>query len=295
MQEESDLLVLFFGKFVKGGAFCLDSLVKALIRCTDMSLWFDKMTVGQKKYVYLLLFGMSLIDASVANETRSDVLNLNNNSINIESIINTPRKNAQFSCTECHGVSGNSVNTDQYEKQPPILAAQDMGYLYDQLINFKNGRRFTAEMADIMSDYSDQELQLIAHYYAAQKRIISPDKDVTRDTLRHNQLEDAYWVKQGEELYSKGDISRGIVACQTCHGEFGEGRIIGLDKAPKLTGQHARYVRMTLDNFARGKRTTDGLFDQPMQTISRKLTDKDRRNLAAYIQMLKHPDNQGAH
>lgn len=204
------------------------------------------------------------------------------------SLISKPQQGF-LTCVECHGILGRSKQSALSQKQVPKLAGQDMGYLYDQLINFKLGRRYTTEMSGILASYSDQELQTIAHYYAGQPLLTPPNLDVTQDALKHTQLEDDTWAKLGESLYLKGDEMRGIQACQTCHGVYGEGRIIGLDKAPKLTGQHARYVRMTLENFAKGKRTTDGLFDQPMQTISRKLNDKDRRNLAAYIQRLSLP------
>ena len=193
-----------------------------------------------------------------------------------------------LTCVECHGVLGRSKKSAISDKQVPKLAGQDMGYLYDQLINFKQGHRYTTEMAGILESYSNQELQLIAHYFAEQE-ITTSQQDVTIDSLSHTQKEDDHWASLGESLYLKGDKEREIQACQNCHGIYGEGRIIGLDKAPKLTGQHARYVRMTLENFAKGKRTTDGLFDNPMQTISRKLTPKDRRNLAAYIQRLDRP------
>lgn len=234
---------------------------------------------------FVLLSLLLASDKALSAELQSKA-----DALSAESLVSLPRGEAKSSCIDCHGITGNSVNGVKYEKQTPKLAGQDMSYLYSQLINFKQGRRFTDEKTSILQNYTDQELQLIAHYFANQSLLIDQNVDVTLDTLTHSKTEDDSWSKQGESLYLKGDLKRNITACQTCHGAFGEGRIIGLDKAPKLTGQHARYVRMTLDNYAKGRRTTDTLFDDSMQVISRKLTDIDRRNLAAYIQGLNSPN-----
>lgn len=194
-------------------------------------------------------------------------------------------------CVQCHGLTGHPAISETSLKQVPNLAGQDMSYLYDQLINFKSGYRVTNEMKGSLNQYTDDELQSIAHYYAGQSIGTSQAIDVSLDPLRHTQKEDDAWAKLGAILYLKGDDKRGIEACQNCHGVYGEGRIIGLDKAPKLTGQHARYVRMTLESYSKGKRTTDNLFDNPMQMISQKLNEKDRRHLGAYIQKLKLPES----
>lgn len=194
-----------------------------------------------------------------------------------------------ISCVQCHGLTGKPEVSDTSRKQVPNLAGQDMSYLYDQLINFKLGYRVTSEMKGLLTQYSDSELQLIAHYYASQNNSLDREVDIRLDPLKHSKEEDDNWAKLGASLYLKGDEARGIQACQNCHGIYGQGRIIGLDKAPKLTGQHARYVRMTLENYGKGSRTTDTLFDNPMQMISRKLNENDRRHLGAYIQKLKPP------
>lgn len=196
-----------------------------------------------------------------------------------------------LTCVQCHGVTGHPAISETSLKQVPNLAGQDMSYLYDQLINFKSGYRVTNEMKGSLNQYTDEELQSIAHYYASQSIRAPQAVDLSLDPLRHTQKDDDAWAKLGEALYLKGDEKRGIEACQNCHGVYGEGRIIGLDKAPKLTGQHARYVRMTLESYSKGKRKTDSLFDNPMQMISQKLNEKDRRHLGAYIQKLKLPES----
>jgi cytochrome c553 len=246
--------------------------------------------ISAKQLLTLCISYILLCLLLVSSEVSSTELQPNADALTALSLVSIPRGSANASCIDCHGKTGNSNNSVNHEKQTPKLAAQDMSYLYSQLINFKQGRRFTDIKTSNLQNYTDQELQLIAHYFANQTLVIDPNADVTLDTLTHSKLEDKNWSKQGESLYLKGDFKRKITACQTCHGEYGEGRIIGLDKAPKLTGQHARYVRMTLDNYAKGRRTTDTLFDDSMQVISRKLTDIDRRNLAAYIQGLNSPN-----
>lgn len=204
-----------------------------------------------------------------------------------ERLVKRVRNKAEFSCVDCHGETGNIIDSTDHT---PRLAGQDMSYLYDQLINFKQGRRPTKEMDGILAGYSDQELQLMAHYYASQTVNVSSDFDVTIDPiLPHTKVDDDNWATEGKRLFMEGDKVRGIIACQNCHGTYGEGRIIGLDKAPKITAQHASYTRKTLKQYATNERTTDNIYNNVMQDIAKTLNEEDIRNLAAYIQRLRDP------
>lgn len=236
----------------------------------------------------LLLLNILIINHVSANQTSASIKATHITNKQVSSLIN--RKDANgLTCVQCHGLSGHPDISETSLNQVPNLAGQDMSYLYDQLINFKLGYRMATEKKGLMNLYTDNELQLIAHYYAGQSIARHNDIDVSLDPLRHSQEEDDAWAKLGAVLYLEGDEKRGIEACQNCHGVYGEGRIIGLDKTPKITGQHARYIRMTLEGYAKGKRTTDALYDNQMQTISRLLNEQDRRHLGAYIQRLTPP------
>ena len=73
----------------------------------------------------------------------------------------TPAKIAQ--CVGCHGQGGNSVVPNF-----PKLAGQHASYTAKQLKDFRDGFRKDATMATFAKGLTDQEIQEIAEYYAAQ-------------------------------------------------------------------------------------------------------------------------------
>ena len=71
-------------------------------------------------------------------------------------------------CTRCHGLSGNTG----YETAPPTpkLAGQPISYLVKSMQDYRSGARQSETMNAIMRNRTDDEIELMAHYYAAQKR-----------------------------------------------------------------------------------------------------------------------------
>ncbi|MFT4929294.1 MAG: cytochrome c553, partial [Phenylobacterium sp.] len=206
---------------------------------------------------------------------------------NVSALINQVRQNGHYSCTECHGKTGNPPITDKYDKQSPTLAGQNIQYLLNQLNHFKSGSRYTKEMANILKDYNQDEIKQIALYYSQQTQTTDQPFAPSIDTLKHNAATDKLWASQGRVLYQQGDKSRGIVACQSCHGPSGLGGHSDCQPSiPKLAAQHARYVRMTLQAYQTGKRTTDKTLDNVMRESVKNLNDDDIKFLGAYIQSM---------
>ena len=79
----------------------------------------------------------------------------------------------------------------------------------------------------------------------------------------------------GEELYSNGDASRGVVACVGCHGANGKS---ASGAWPKLAAQHAAYIAKQLKNFKEGTRA-----NAVMAGMAASLTEQDMNNIAAYL------------
>lgn len=224
---------------------------------------------------YLLLSSFILVNLYVPiNAESSDTLTL----------ITQVREHGHYPCAECHAIDGNPPITDQYNKQSPTLAGQDVNYLIRQLLAFKANERQADEMKGILQDYSHDEITQIAQYFSEQPLKIDPNLNPTIDTLVHSKDEDAIWVVKGKKLYQEGDVSRDIASCQSCHGVNGEGN--ATKHAPQLTAQHARYTRMALYEYQQGQRTTDHAFGSPMQSVSKKLSENDINELAAYIQSM---------
>src|ERR1700723_3823710 len=89
----------------------------------------------------------------------------------------------------------------------------------------------------------------------------------------------SYW-QAGEKLYRGGDPARAIPACMACHGPTARGNEPA--KFPALRGQQSVYVTKQLNDYASGARTTgpNGI----METIAKRLSPEDIRNLASYLQ-----------
>jgi cytochrome c553 len=167
-------------------------------------------------------------------------------------------------CSACHGANGNSVNAEW-----PSLAGLGADYIAEQLKNFKDGKRSNPVMMPIVANLSPDDFADLGAYF---------------DSLTNTGLEadPSYW-QAGEKLYRGGDQTRGIPACMACHGPTGAGNEPA--KFPALRGQHSVYVIKQLNDYASGTRTTgpNGI----MQTIAKRLSPEDMRNLASYIQGIR--------
>jgi len=167
-------------------------------------------------------------------------------------------------CAACHGANGNSVNPEW-----PSLAGLGADYIAAQLQNFKEGKRANPIMYPIAMALSSDDMADLGAYF---------------DSLPNTGLESdpSFW-EAGQKLYRGGDQSRGIPACMACHGPTGAGN--GPAKFPALRGQHSVYVVKQLNDYASGARTTgpNGI----MQTIAKRLSPDDMRNLAAYVQGIR--------
>lgn len=170
-------------------------------------------------------------------------------------------------CVACHGTDGNSMID-----MNPKLAGQHEKYLAKQLRDFraaaqsggKEGRN-NAVMNGMAAGLSDQDINDIAAYYASMK--------ITEGSTPENVVE------EGQKLYRAGDKERNITACMACHGPKGNG--MGLANFPKVSDQHAAYIKAQLELFRSGERAND--LNGMMRDIAAKLTDKDIDILSKYL------------
>jgi cytochrome c553 len=86
-------------------------------------------------------------------------------------------------------------------------------------------------------------------------------------------------VSTGKALYTAGDASRGLTACIACHGPRGNGT--ELSGFPKISGQHADYVKAQLMKFRDDSRGND--MNAMMRDVAKKLTDADIEILSKYV------------
>ena len=167
-------------------------------------------------------------------------------------------------CQACHGANGNSANPDW-----PSLAGIGADYIAEQLKNFKDGKRTNPVMMPNVANLTPEDMADLGAYF---------------DSLPNTGLEadPSYW-QAGEKLYRAGDSARSIPACMACHGPTGRGNEPA--KFPALRGQQSVYVSKQLNDYASGARSTgpNGI----MQTIAKRLSPEDIRNLASYLQGIR--------
>lgn len=203
-------------------------------------------------------------------------------------------------CAACHGPGGAST-TPAF----PKLAGQHEGYLYQQMVDVQNGDRIVASMVGILDGLTDQDLQDIAAYYAAQPisygRVVNPNP-VNTDGLTEEEVASAEQaalnkvIELGEKLYYGGNPDTGVPACAACHSPSGLGnKMAGY---PQLGGQHADYTAKQLYAFQAGylyergqamsedMRVNDG-DTMIMRTTAFKLKEHEIEALANYIQGLR--------
>ena len=67
-----------------------------------------------------------------------------------------------LACTACHGKEGRAASEGYF----PRIAGKPAGYLYNQLLNFRDGRRNNATMTHLVQHLSDAYLREMAGYFA---------------------------------------------------------------------------------------------------------------------------------
>ncbi|MEO6852500.1 MAG: cytochrome C, partial [Rhodoferax sp.] len=108
-------------------------------------------------------------------------------------------------CTACHGKEGRAASDGYY----PRIAGKPAGYLYHQLLNFRDGRRHYGLMVQMVDPLSDAYLMEIAQYFS-QLDLPYPAPQPSKVT--------AEVLRRGQMLVQQGDATRQIPACVQCHG-----------------------------------------------------------------------------
>ncbi|KQY86878.1 MULTISPECIES: c-type cytochrome [Roseateles] len=143
-----------------------------------------------------------------------------------------------LACTGCHGKEGRAAPDGYY----PRLAGKPAGYLYNQLLNFRDGRRDYGLMSELVTPLSDAYLQELAGHFAALDLPYPPPQ---KPTLPAPEL------ARAEQLIRHGDAARRLPACTACHGE----RLTGTQPAvPGLLGLSRDYLNGQLGAWRSGQR-----------------------------------------
>ncbi len=110
-----------------------------------------------------------------------------------------------LACTGCHGRQGRAGPDGYY----PRIAGKPAGYLYNQLLNFRDGRRRYGLMARLLDPLSDAYLLEIARHFAS--------LDLPYPAPQPSGVP-ALVLQRGQALALQGDSPTRIPACVQCHG-----------------------------------------------------------------------------
>jgi cytochrome c553 len=168
-------------------------------------------------------------------------------------------------CDPCHGRQGEGTNNDYF----PRLAGKPAGYLTNQLVAFRDGRRRYPPMNYLLEYLPDAYLRKIADYFAALRPLPLPQTvaDVSPVVLA-----------RGRELVTEGDQAHSVPPCSGCHGP----KLTGMEPAiPGLVGLRAPYISAQLGAFRYGTRTAAA--PDCMQLVAASLTESDVTAVAAWL------------
>jgi cytochrome c553 len=168
-------------------------------------------------------------------------------------------------CIACHGPNGNSANPEW-----PNLAGQHEQYILKQLQAFKSGARKNPLMTPMAMGLSDDDVEDLAAYFAAQKPAGTLETDSGKLAL-------------GQRVYRAGDGKTGSPACASCHGPTGDGNPPAA--YPALRGQYATYVAAQLRAYRANTRQTD--LNQMMRNVASTMSDEQIDAVASYVQGLR--------
>lgn len=141
-------------------------------------------------------------------------------------------------CTVCHGEAGRAA-ADGFH---PRIAGKPAGYLFQQLVAFRDGRRPYALMTALLEPLSDAYLREIAEHFAALQLPYPPPQAPTLPPAA---------LERGRRLVQDGDAALGVPSCASCHGTA----LTGVQPAtPGLLGLPRDYLNAQLGAWRHGER-----------------------------------------
>ncbi|WP_295953826.1 c-type cytochrome [Rhodoferax sp.] len=176
-------------------------------------------------------------------------------------------------CTACHGKEGRAASDGYY----PRIAGKPAGYLYHQLLNFRDGRRHYGLMAQMVDPLSDAYLMEIAQYFS-QLDLPYPAPQPTNVT--------AEVLRRGQTLVQQGDATRQIPACVQCHGAALTGVAPNI---PGLLGLPRDYLNAQLGAWRTGQRRAHA--PDCMGTVARQLSPDEVNAATSWLAAQPLPAN----
>lgn len=169
-------------------------------------------------------------------------------------------------CISCHGPEDKAGRDAYY----PRIAGKPEGYLFNQLRNFRDGRRHYQPMALLLENLPDQYLREMAAYFASLKQAFPPPEPMTSSPAE---------IKLARRLITLGDPIRKIPACIECHGKdlMGTAPFV-----PGLLGLPRVYIIAQFGNWQNGG-LMRGQTPDCMSEIAKQLTTDEASAIATWL------------
>lgn len=168
-------------------------------------------------------------------------------------------------CTACHGAQGKAGPDGYY----PRIAGKPAGYLYNQLMHFRDGNRNYRLMTHMVEPLSPTYLHELATHFANLSLPYPPPAPVSAT---------AQTLARGEQLALRGDKALQVPACLACHGTA----LTGVQPhTPGLVGLPRDYINSQLGAWQSGARRAAS--PDCMADIARSLTPTDVSAVSAWL------------
>jgi cytochrome c553 len=170
-----------------------------------------------------------------------------------------------LACSACHGAQGRAGPDGYY----PRLAGKPAGYLYNQLLHFRDGRRHYGLMTRLLDPLSDAYLMEIAQHFASLE-LPYPAPALVRAP--------AAVLERGRLLAVQGDPATRVPACAQCHGAA----LTGVQpNTPGLLGLPRDYLNAQLGAWRGGQRSAHA--PDCMAQIARTLSGDDLNAVTTWL------------
>ena len=174
-------------------------------------------------------------------------------------------------CVTCHGQSGQGTANGYF----PRIAGKPAGYLYNQLVAFRDGTRKYPPMNYLVAYLPDAYLREMAEHFARQRPAFAAKEALPTDAAA---------AARGKALATAGDATRQIPACIACHGAGLTGMEPGI---PGLVGLRPNYIVAQLTRWRVGDR--HAAEPDCMKRIASRLSESDVAAVAAWLSVQEPP------
>jgi len=177
-------------------------------------------------------------------------------------------------CTSCHGTEGRATREGYF----PRIAGKPAGYLFNQLLNFREGRRNFPMMTYVTQYQTDDYLREIAAWFGSQQAPYPPPMP----TKAAPEV-----LSRGHQLVTRGDETLDIPACTSCHGK----RLLGVKPAvPGLLGVSQDYLTAQLGAWRSGVRAAAA--PDCMGQLVRRMRNEDLDAATSWLASQSVPEGQ---